>query len=175
MAARRTCPCSPVASSRLFTATQSRGRSRRPLDCLGAVLQFPFRPKAVLFRLAEDRALRNSFPNESKRKPHISLGLHDKYRRFRLFSGFWGHVEAATVEVDRVHEVLPVPEAPRRVLHPLDLGIDGFAGRVSDPMPQVRDDVFESPFEHPRYLDHRLQPTPHCPVVPPAEVFAGRS
>jgi len=46
-------------------------------------------------------------------------------RRFRLFSGFRGHVEAATVEVDRVHEVLPVPEAPRRVLHPLDLGIDG--------------------------------------------------
>jgi hypothetical protein len=44
--------------------------------------------------------------------------------RFRLFSGFWGHVEAAAVEVDGVNEVLFVPEASRRVLHPLDLGID---------------------------------------------------
>src|ERR1019366_1923764 len=76
-----------------------------------------------------------------------------KKGRFRLFSGFRGHVKAATVEVDCVHEVLPVPEAPRRVLHPLDLGIDGFAGRVGDPMPHVRDDVLEPPFEHPRYLD----------------------
>src|SRR5208283_3391295 len=95
--------------------------------------------------------------------------------RFRLFSGFWGQVEAATVEVDRVYEVLLVPEAPRRVLHPLDLGVDGFAGRVGDPMPQVSDDVLESSFEHPRYLDHRLQPTSHGPVVPPAEVLPRRT
>jgi len=47
----------------------------------------------------------------------------------------WGQVEAATVEVDRMHEVLPVPKAPRRVLHPLDLGIDRFAGRR--PAPQI--------------------------------------
>src|ERR1039458_9574924 len=76
-------------------------------------------------------SIRMTWPEESRKRNG----------RFRLFSGFWGHVEAATVEVDRVHEVLPVPEAPRRVLHPLDLGIDGFAGRVGNPMPQVRDDV----------------------------------
>ena len=79
------------------------------------------------------------------------------------------------MEVDGVNEVLSVPEASRRVLHPLDLGIDGFASRVCDPVPQVRDDVLEPPLEHPRHLDHRLQPTPHCPVVPPAEVFPRRT
>src|ERR1017187_4516363 len=79
------------------------------------------------------------------------------YWRFRLFSGLRGQVEAATVEVDRVHEVQPVPEAPRRVLHPLDLGIDGFAGRVGDPMPQVRDDVLEASLENIiTYLRHRI-------------------
>ena len=97
------------------------------------------------------------------------------FGRFRLFSGFWGHVEATAVEVDGVNEVLFVPEASRRVFHPLNLGIDGFASRVRDPVPQVRDDVFEPPLQHPRHLDHRLQPAPHCPVVPPAEVLPRRT
>src|SRR5271157_6200857 len=96
-------------------------------------------------------------------------------RRFRLFSGFRGQVEAATVEIDRMDEILLVAEASRRVLHPLDLGIDRFASRVRDPVSQVRDDVLEPPFEHPRHLDHRLQPTPYCPVVPPAEVLPRRT
>jgi len=49
-----------------------------------------------------------------------------------LFSGFRGHVEAATVEVDRDARSSAVPEARAGVLHPLDLGIDGFAGSVGD-------------------------------------------
>ena len=56
-------------------------------------------------------------------------------RRFRLFSGFGCQVEAAAVEVDRMDEVLFVPKAPSRVLHPLDLRIDRFAGRIGDPVP----------------------------------------
>ena len=48
--------------------------------------------------------------------------------RFRLFSGFWNHIEAAAVEVDRVNEVLFVPKASRCVLHPLDLTKGRLAG-----------------------------------------------
>ena len=97
------------------------------------------------------------------------------FRRFRLFSGLWGQVEAAAMEVDRVNEVLFVPKASRRVLHPLNLGIDRFAGCVGDAVPQVCDDVLEPPLEHPRHVDHRLQPTPHRPVVPPTEVLPRRT
>jgi hypothetical protein len=103
------------------------------------------------------------------RNPHLTK------RRFRLFSGFWAQVEAAAVEVDCVNEVLLVPKTSRRVLHPLDLGVNRFAGRVGNAVPQIRDDVLEPPFEHPRHLDHRLQPTSHCPVVPPTEVFSRRT
>src|SRR5579863_1847925 len=95
--------------------------------------------------------------------------------RFRLFSGFRSQVKATAVEVDCVNEVLLVPETSCCVLDPLDLGIDRFAGGVGDAVPQVRDDVLEPPFEHPCHLDHRLQPTPHCPVVPPTEVLSGRT
>jgi hypothetical protein len=60
------------------------------------------------------------------------------------------------VEVDGVNEVLFVPEASRRVLHPLDLGIDGFASRVRDPVPQVRDDVLEPPLVYASYCTSYL-------------------
>jgi hypothetical protein len=50
------------------------------------------------------------------------------------------------VEVDRVDEVLFVAEAAGRVLHPLDLGVDGFAGRVGDAVLEVGDDVGEAAF-----------------------------
>ena len=46
--------------------------------------------------------------------------------RFGLFSGCRGEIQAAAVEVDRVDEVLLVAEAAGRVLHPLDLGVEGF-------------------------------------------------
>src|SRR6266700_2628453 len=81
--------------------------------------------------------------------------------RFRLFSGFRSQVKPAAVEVDGVNEVLFVPKSTRRVLHPLDLGVDRFAGRVGDVMPQVGDDVLEPALEHPCYLDHRLQTAPY--------------
>ena len=79
------------------------------------------------------------------------------------------------MEVDGVNKALPVAEASCRLLHSLDFGVDRFAAGISDAVPQVRDDVLEPPFEHPRHLDHRLQPTPHCPVVPPTEVLSGRT
>ncbi len=43
-----------------------------------------------------------------------------------------GQVEAAAVEVDRVNEVLLAPKTLRRVLHPLNLGVNRFAGRVGN-------------------------------------------
>jgi hypothetical protein len=60
------------------------------------------------------------------------------------------------MEVDGVNEVLFVPKAAGGVSHPLDVGIDRFTGRIGDSVAQVRDDVLESSFEHPRHLDHWL-------------------
>lgn len=45
------------------------------------------------------------------------------------------------MEVNSVNEVLFVAEATCRVLDPLDLGVDRFAGRIGDPVAQVGDDV----------------------------------
>lgn len=45
------------------------------------------------------------------------------------------------MEVDGVLEVLEVAEASGCVLHPLDLGIDAFAGGICDPMLEVGEDV----------------------------------
>src|SRR5579864_7292480 len=62
------------------------------------------------------------------------------FRRFRLLSGCRGKIQPAAVEVNRVDEVLFVAEAAGRVLHPLDLGVDGFAGGVGDAVLEVGDD-----------------------------------
>src|SRR5207245_10620896 len=67
---------------------------------------------------------------------------------FRSFSGRRGEIQPAAVEVDRMDEVLLVAEAAGRVLHPLDLGVDGFASRVGDAVLEVSDDVGEAAFEH---------------------------
>jgi hypothetical protein len=47
-----------------------------------------------------------------------------------------------TVEVDRIDEVLFVPEFAGGVLHPLDLRIERFTGSLGDLMSQVGDEVF---------------------------------
>jgi hypothetical protein len=78
------------------------------------------------------------------------------FRLFRLFSGMGRQVEAAAVEVNGVDEVLFVAESPRRVLHPLDLGVERLAGRVGDPMAQIGDDVLEAPPQHPCHGNHRF-------------------
>jgi len=52
------------------------------------------------------------------------------------------------VEIDRVTEVLFVAKAASRALHPLNLSVDGFAGRVGDAVLEVGDDVFEATLEH---------------------------
>ena len=48
------------------------------------------------------------------------------------------------MEVDGGLEVLFVAKTASGVLHPLDLGVNGFTGRVGDAMAQVRDDVLKS-------------------------------
>lgn len=53
-----------------------------------------------------------------------------KSRRFREFSGCRGEIEPAAMEVDSVDEVLFVAETASGILHPLNLGVDGLAGRV---------------------------------------------
>src|SRR5271157_5008218 len=84
--------------------------------------------------------------------------------RFRLFSGCWGEVQGAAVEVDRMDEVLFVAEAAGRVLHPLDLGVDGLASRVG-----------EAAFEHAGDFDHGTQTAAHRPTVPPLEMLPRRA
>src|SRR5437879_3932271 len=86
-----------------------------------------------------------------------------------------GEIQPAAVEVDRVDEVLLVAEAAGRVLHPLDLGVDGFASRVGDAVLEVGDDVGETAFEHAGHGFHRTQTTAHRPTVPPLEVLPRRA
>lgn len=45
------------------------------------------------------------------------------------------------MEVDGGHEVVVVAEASSRVLHPLDLRVDRFAGGVGHPVPEVGQDL----------------------------------
>lgn len=39
------------------------------------------------------------------------------------------------MEVDRVNEALLVPKTSRRLLHPLDLGVNRFAGSIRNAAP----------------------------------------
>jgi hypothetical protein len=41
-----------------------------------------------------------------------------------------------------MNEVLFVAKSARGVLHPLDFGVERFAGCVGDSVPKIRDDVF---------------------------------
>src|SRR5215472_2219823 len=109
-------------------------------------------------------------------RPESSVGgLALRNWRFRLFSGFGEQVETATVEIDRMNEVLPVAEASCGVLHPLDFGVDRFAAGVGNPVSQIRNDVLEPTLEHPRYFDHRLESASCSPSMPPAEMLSRRS
>src|SRR5438045_9671081 len=97
----------------------------------------------------------------------------NKNRLFRLLSGCRGEIQAAAMEVDRVDEVLFVAEAAGRVLHPLELGVDGFAGGVGDTVLEIGDDVGGAALEHAGHcLDRR--PSAACPpTVPRLEVSHG--
>jgi len=58
-----------------------------------------------------------------------TVALH--FRRFRLFSGYWVHIEPAAVEVDGVDEVLPIAN-PRAVYFTHWILRERFAARVGD-------------------------------------------
>src|SRR2546422_2946653 len=90
-----------------------------------------------------------------------------------LPASVWVEVEAAAVEVDRRLEVLPVAEAAGGVPDPLDLRVQAFGRRVGDPVAQVGEDVRQVRLEHPRLLDHGLEPRVGRPEVPVAEKPAG--
>src|SRR6266550_1190212 len=55
--------------------------------------------------------------------------------RFRLFSGRRSQIETPAVEVNRVNEILFVPESPSCVFDPLDLRVERFARSIGDAMP----------------------------------------
>src|SRR5690348_12664744 len=52
--------------------------------------------------------------------------------RFGLFSGRRIEIQTSTVEVDRMDEVLFIPESAGCVLDPLDLRIERFAGGIGN-------------------------------------------
>src|SRR5436309_3636626 len=97
------------------------------------------------------------------------------WRHSVLPASVWVEVEAAAVEVDRRLEVLPVAEAAGGVPDPLDLRVQAFGRRVGDPEAQVGEDVRQVRLEHPRLLDHGLEPRVGRPEVPVAEEPAGSS
>jgi len=66
-------------------------------------------------------------------------------------------------------EVLQVAEAPRRVLDPLDLGVDPFRDGVCDPMLEIGEDVGQVRLEHPRHLLDGFQARADGPAIPPLE------
>ena len=76
---------------------------------------------------------------------------------FRVFSGSRSQVQAAAVKVNRIDEVSLVAESACRVLDPLDLGVQGFAGRIGDAMFDERQDIFETTFQHAAGFHHRFQ------------------
>src|SRR5438309_12035497 len=90
---------------------------------------------------------------------------------FRHFSGLRSQIQTATVEQDGGGEVLFVAETTRGVLDPLDLGVDGFAGSIRDPMAEVGNDVLEAPLQGLGYLQHGAQSTAYCPALPPPKMF----
>src|SRR5213594_18830 len=71
-------------------------------------------------------------------------------------------------------EVLAVAEAAGRGEDPLDLRVQALGRRVRDAVVQVRENVREVSLEHPRLLDHGLEPRVRGPEVPPAEEATGR-
>jgi len=48
------------------------------------------------------------------------------------------------MEVEGGDEIGLAAEAAGRVLHPLNLGVDRFAGGVRNPVPKVRDDILNA-------------------------------
>ena len=83
-------------------------------------------------------------------------------------------VQTATVKVDGVGEVLLIPKASCCVFHPLDLGVEGFAGGVGDAVLEVGYDVGEAASQHAGHFLHRNQTAAH-PTVPPLEVLPRRT
>lgn len=58
------------------------------------------------------------------------------------------------MEEDCSCEVLLIAEAACGVLDPLDLGVDGFAGSVSDAVAEIGKDVLEASLQGPGYFQH---------------------
>src|SRR2546427_6146662 len=85
---------------------------------------------------------------------------------FRVFSGSWSQVRATAVKVNRVDEVFLITESASGVLHPLDFGVEGFAGCVGDPMLDEGQYVFDSTLQHSSDFDHRFEPTSGSPPIP---------
>ena len=73
------------------------------------------------------------------------------------------------MKVNRIDKVSLVAESACRVLHPLDLCVQGFAGRIGDAMLDERQDIFETTFQHAAGFYHRLQAAARGPAIPAVE------
>ncbi len=80
-------------------------------------------------------------------------------------------MQTAAVQQDCDPKVVLVTETAGGV-DPLDLGIDGFAGRIRHPMTEMGDDVLEASLQRPGDFEHGPQPTAYGPAMPPAKMFS---
>ena len=98
-------------------------------------------------RVQEFKKQQPNFSTLVNQPTEIPVSAHDQILRMRngpeiaLFLGPTGflvgprsQVQTSTVEIDRVDEVLFVAKSSSRIFHPLNFGVDGFAGGVGDRM-----------------------------------------
>src|SRR5437667_9946992 len=144
----------------------------------------PFRRRALQGRIDERQRYIWIF---ERSMPDVSIGTreHDlaaasqhlvastRKEFWVLPASVWVKVEPAAMEVDRGLEVLAVAEATGGVADPLDLRVEALGRRVGNPVAQVGKDVRQVRLEHPRLLDHGLEPRVGRPEVPVAEKPAG--
>ncbi len=96
------------------------------------------RPQAI--DMTDDEAIIVCYDPDSEAFKRIAAKSLEK-GLFRDLGGARAQVEVAAMEVNGSLEVVEVAEAASRVLHPLDLRVDAFAGGIGDSVLQVGEDV----------------------------------
>lgn len=73
------------------------------------------------------------------------------------------------MEVDREFEPLPIAEAARGILDPLDLRVEPPGYGIGDPMVDVVEHILSMATDNPVDMDHRPETRPHGPRLPAVE------
>lgn len=87
----------------------------------------------------------------------------------------WAEIQSSTMKIDRSLEVLDVAEPSRRLLHPLDGGVDGLQASIGEPVLEGGQDVREVPPNQLRHRRHRGQPAMSGRPEPAGEAGQSRA